>query len=180
MKYSCLLSLPLSLLLLSCSAGSSVNPSSSVNPDSTSGIDTESKEAAQAVIDKLYEIDSKVKSGINVTNYSTVVADAAVQVDKLERQQSTVLKSVFADIKSAYEHYGYAKDVWNCSVTNEASNNGFIFGICYRTYKDVLIKEYGVVEDVFPAQNGIFVSSAVSKIWEKARTSLQSAEKALD
>jgi hypothetical protein len=148
----------------------------------TKGVPSNLRSSFEEVIEKFYDLNYRVESGINSQKYSNEVSNLKVAFDRLGRKPGAKKFEVYKHLGAALLNYQYAKQLWQfCIEYSDCKNQ--IININASPSATYLVRKYGIVTiDKKPGytpdsrrylRNHIVLSEGLSKIWIVASGHIQ-------
>ena len=142
----------------------------------------------EEVIDKFYDLNSRVESGINYQAYSNEVSNLKVAFDRLGRKPGAKDFDSYKHLGAALINYQDAKELWQvCMEDSECTHQ--IINITTSPTATYLVRKYGIVtidkrpgatsDDRTYLRNHILLSEGLSKIWNVASGHIRNAQQKL-
>lgn len=128
----------------------------------------------KAVADTFYAIDSSLDVGMNYRDYTEKVRELKVQIDSLTRDTEAIKHPVYTLLLQAFEHYNFAKDVWQYYLE---SDNTHSFFPRFSSYGSKLVSEYDAETIDIVGTEYIYLDTSLAQIWMKANSVLEEVKK---
>lgn len=139
----------------------------------TKAVPSNLRSSFDQVIDKFYDLNSRVESGINYQSYSNEVSNLKVAFDRLGRKPGAKNFDSYKHLGAALMNYKDAKELWQlCMEDSDCTNQILNTSSPYGTY---LVKKYRIVtigkkpgatsDDKKYFLNRIHLSEGLTKIW---------------
>ncbi|UBF24584.1 hypothetical protein K9N68_23275 [Kovacikia minuta CCNUW1] len=128
------------------------------------------------VTDKFSALASRLSVGMNYRDYGQQVRELKVVLDRLERQSGGSNHPAYKELADAFKEYNFAYDVWQYYIESDETHN---FLSASSPYGETLIGEYGIDAHEIAGDRYIYLNSALSTIWGRAKKSIKSAQDAV-
>ncbi len=132
------------------------------------------------VIDKFYALDSKVKSGMNYSDYSREVGNLKVAFDRLGRKPGAKKFISYKHLGAALINYQDAASAWEICIQGYegyCSNN--VIPTDSSMGKILMNKYKKIPTTAILDESYFFLNNVLSKIWSVASGHIQNASKKL-
>lgn len=140
----------------------------------TKAVPSNLRSSFDEVIDKFYDLNSRVESGINYQNYNNEVSNLKVAFDRLGRKPKAKNFDAYKHLGAALMNYQDAKQLWQvCMEDSDCTNQ--ILNITSSPSATYIVRKYGIVTiDKRPGatpdnkkylRNHILLGEGLPKIW---------------
>lgn len=151
----------------------------------TKAVPSNLRSSFEQVIDKFYDLNSRVESGINYQNYSNEVSNLKVAFDRLGRKPQAKNFEAYKHLGAALMNYKDAKELWQvCMEDSDCTNQ--ILNISSSPSATYIVRKYGIVTiDKRPGatpdskkylRNHILLGEGLPKIWGVASGHITKAQ----
>lgn len=176
------------MALTSCGAGNVTATDSSASPTASASpifipsptptptatpvpIPERTRERATQAIESFVTLSSKLKVGMIKADYTREVGDVRVEVDRFSMSPMAKEHPAYQDIVDTMQHYQFAISVWECYFDAKGTHSFMPYDRCYG---EILENVYQVKPDIIVERKLVYYPSALSAIWSKARTQVES------
>jgi len=153
----------------------------------TKAVPSNLRSSFEEVIDKFYDLNSRVESGINYQNYTNEVSNLKVVFDRLGRKPQAKNFDTYKHLGAALMNYQDAKELWKICIEDSDCTHQIID--TSSPYANSLVNKYRIVtidkrpgatpDDRKYLRNHILLGEGLPKIWSVASGHITKAKEKL-